>query len=101
MERVRITPRSYPTNLIDKDWANRKHFHLEKMKGFISLVHDLDIREDDVWVVTPPKCGTTWMQELLWLLINNCDFEGALTKDQGLRSPFLEFVINISIQHWY
>ncbi|XP_037716320.1 sulfotransferase 1E1-like [Drosophila subpulchrella] len=60
------------------------------MKEFISLVHDLDIRGDNVWVVTP-KCGTTWMQELLWLLINNCDFDGALAKDQCLRSPFLEY----------
>jgi len=53
-------------------------------------VHDMKLRDDDVWVVTLPKCGTTWMQELSWLLLNNFDFAGALAKDQELRSPFLE-----------
>ncbi|KAH8347707.1 hypothetical protein KR084_000305 [Drosophila pseudotakahashii] len=91
MERVQVTPRSFPTNLIDKDWANRKHLHKKNSEHFLSLVHDMKLRDDDVWVVTLPKCGTTWTQELSWLLLNNCDFAGALAKDQELRSPFLEF----------
>ncbi|XP_070140512.1 sulfotransferase 1 family member D1-like [Drosophila kikkawai] len=92
MQRVQVTPRSYPTNLIDKDWSKRKHFHWNKdAQVFLNLVHGMEIREDDVWIVTLPKCGTTWMQELLWLLLNDCDFEEALSKDQELRSPFLEF----------
>jgi len=49
MERVRITPRSYPTNLIDKDWANRKHFHLEKMKGFIKSHLPLALLPAKLW----------------------------------------------------
>ncbi|KMY96082.1 uncharacterized protein Dsimw501_GD11783, isoform A [Drosophila simulans] len=91
MERVRVWPRSYPTNLIDKDWGNRKLLHRKDSENFLRLVHDMKLRDDDVWIVTLPKCGTTWMQELLWLLLNNCDFEGALAKDQELRTPFLEF----------
>ena len=39
--------------------------------------HPLDPR--DVWVVTPPKCGTTWTQEMVWLLANDLDYEGAKT----------------------
>ncbi|XP_037715306.1 sulfotransferase 1E1-like [Drosophila subpulchrella] len=91
MERVQVTPRSFPTNLIDKDWANRKHLYKKNSDHFLSLVHDMKLRDDDVWVVTRPKCGTTWMQELSWLLLNNFDFAGALAKDQELRSPYLEF----------
>ncbi|EDW92368.1 uncharacterized protein Dyak_GE14313 [Drosophila yakuba] len=91
MDRVQVTPRSYPTNLIDKDWANRKLLFRADSEQFLGLVHDLKLRDDDVWIVTLPKCGTTWMQELLWLLLNNCDFQGALAKDQELRTPFLEF----------
>ncbi|XP_017040621.1 luciferin sulfotransferase-like [Drosophila ficusphila] len=91
MEREQVTPRSYPTNLIDKDWANRKHMGKKNSQSFLNAVHDMELRDDDVWIVTLPKCGTTWMQEFLWLLLNDFDFEAALATDQEIRTPFLEF----------
>uniref|UniRef100_A0A1B6BWH0 Sulfotransferase domain-containing protein n=2 Tax=Clastoptera arizonana TaxID=38151 RepID=A0A1B6BWH0_9HEMI len=50
---------------------------------------DLEVREDDVWVISFPKCGTTWTQEMVWLLGNNLDYEGA-KEPIFLRFPFLE-----------
>ena len=32
---------------------------------------------DDVWIVTPPKCGTTWMQEIVWHIHTDVDLEKA------------------------
>lgn len=90
MEPEQVFPKSYPVNLIDKDWNKRKLYLLRPAKTFPDVVHDMKVREDDVWVVTEPKCGTTWMQELLWLLMNDCDFEAALATDLDKRSPFLE-----------
>ncbi|KAI9563009.1 hypothetical protein GHT06_010465 [Daphnia sinensis] len=50
----------------------------------------MQVRSDDVWLLTFPKCGTTWTCELLWLLQNNCDFEAASKAGLTLRTPFLE-----------
>ncbi|XP_046448183.1 sulfotransferase 1E1-like [Daphnia pulex] len=47
-------------------------------------------RTDDVWLLTFPKCGTTWTSELLWLVMNNCDTEKATSTPLFLRAPFIE-----------
>ncbi|XP_045029307.1 sulfotransferase 1E1 isoform X1 [Daphnia magna] len=47
-------------------------------------------RKDDVWVVTFPKCGTTWTQEMVWMLLNDCNAELAKTTPLTIRAPFLE-----------
>ncbi|KAF0288786.1 Sulfotransferase family cytosolic 1B member 1 [Amphibalanus amphitrite] len=44
----------------------------------------------DVWVVTPPKCGTTWSQEMIWLIANDLDYEGAKTPLMPDRWNFIE-----------
>jgi len=52
---------------------------------------DLEVREDDIWVASFPKCGTTWTQEMVWLLANNCDTKKARDIVLYERFPFLEF----------
>ncbi|KAJ9594236.1 hypothetical protein L9F63_014396, partial [Diploptera punctata] len=58
--------------------------HADKIRRFT-------VRKDDVWVVTYPKCGTTWTQEMVWLLLNNLDYETAKKVPLTTRSPFFEF----------
>ncbi|GLH10760.1 Putative sulfotransferase domain protein [Gryllus bimaculatus] len=50
-------------------------------------VKDFAVREDDVHVIK----GTTWTQEMVWLLVNDFDYEGAKEKTLMHRSPYLEF----------
>ena len=49
----------------------------------------MKVREDDVWVVTYPKCGTTWTQEILWNIVNGVQVERIKEPIRG-RSPFLD-----------
>ncbi|KAI9555126.1 hypothetical protein GHT06_017641 [Daphnia sinensis] len=63
---------------------------MEEYARHAEKVYRFQPRNDDVWVVTFPKCGTTWTQELVWMIMNDCD------KVRGkapiiIRSPFLEF----------
>ncbi|XP_034102120.1 sulfotransferase 1E1-like [Drosophila albomicans] len=91
MEYDEVTPKSYPVNLIKKDWTQRKLYFRSPAKSMPEAIHDMEVLDDDIWVITNPKSGTTWMQELVWLLMNDCNFEAALSKDLELRSPYLEF----------
>ena len=36
----------------------------------------MSVRPDDVWVVTYPKCGTTWTQEMVWQIAHGVDLVG-------------------------
>ncbi|XP_050537286.1 luciferin sulfotransferase-like [Daktulosphaira vitifoliae] len=56
---------------------------------FGQRILDMDIRDDDIWVCSFPKTGTTWTQEMVWCIANDLDFEGA---KQFLpeRFPFLD-----------
>ena len=65
------------------NWTLPCAIELEKIKNF-------PVYHDDVWVVTLPKCGTTWMQELTWLIMNDVDIEKSKI-GQFFRVPFLEF----------
>ena len=37
----------------------------------VDRIHSLPLRPDDVWIVTYPKAGTTWTQNIVRLIFNN------------------------------
>lgn len=53
-------------------------------------IRNLEVRPDDVWVITYPKCGTTWTEEMVWLIANNCDFKKAKEIELGERFIMVE-----------
>ena len=54
-------------------------------------IKNWQVRQDDVYVLTFPKSGTTWTQELVWLLHSDCNFEEAKAVPLDRRFPFMEF----------
>ncbi|KAF6203463.1 hypothetical protein GE061_001794 [Apolygus lucorum] len=53
----------------------------------------MPVRKDDVWIVTFPRSGTTWCQELVWMLNNNLDYATSAKVSLDERFPFYEFNI--------
>ncbi|KAK5650653.1 hypothetical protein RI129_001682 [Pyrocoelia pectoralis] len=47
------------------------------MKGLIDKIRQFEVRDQDIYVLSFPKCGTTWCQEMVWLIANDLNFEGA------------------------
>ncbi|XP_063921563.1 luciferin sulfotransferase-like [Zophobas morio] len=79
------------TNVFRKGYSTAKGFTVTKR--YDELKEDLDnlqVSENDIWICSFPKCGTTWTQEMVWMIINNLDFERA-KRPLDERSPFVEF----------
>ncbi|CAG9801248.1 unnamed protein product [Chironomus riparius] len=58
-------------------------------KGF-ERIKNMKVFEDDIWIVTFPKCGTTWAQEMIWMIGNDLDYETSAKTSLDERFPFLE-----------
>ncbi|KAM3963076.1 sulfotransferase 1C4-like [Aphomia sociella] len=68
-----------------------RYFFPEGFKEDCEKIYNTEIRSSDVFVVTFPKSGTTWTQELVWLIGNNHDYETAAKVPLPYRFPFIEF----------
>lgn len=78
-------------------WLNEPCFINARYADYADTVYNLAVRPDDVWVISFPKSGTTWTQEMVWLLANELDYcvAAELTLDE--RFMFLEFSTLIDI----
>ncbi|XP_015930870.1 amine sulfotransferase isoform X1 [Parasteatoda tepidariorum] len=75
------------------------NFKLYEYKAFVlpsfvmknlSDIQNFSCRENDIFVVSFPKTGTTWLQEIIYCTIYGID--NSLTKSIEDRFPYLEFV---------
>ncbi|XP_046610967.1 luciferin sulfotransferase-like [Neodiprion virginianus] len=57
---------------------------------FAEAIENFEVRDDDIWVCSFPKTGTTWTQEMVWCIANDLDFEGGKVV-LSERFPFLDF----------
>ncbi|XP_055914030.1 sulfotransferase 1 family member D1-like [Eupeodes corollae] len=61
---------------------------------------NFEVREDDIWIITYPKCGTTWTQEMTWMLMNDLNFDKSNSIDLLQRSIFFEMEGLVPIDTW-
>lgn len=54
-------------------------------------IKELEVKPDDIWLMSYPKSGTTWCQEMIWLICNDLNYEKAHSSKLGERWAYLEF----------
>ena len=52
-------------------------------------IYDMKVREEVIWILSYPKCGTTWTIETVWMVMNDVALETG-NSPQMLRVPWLE-----------
>lgn len=68
-----------------EEWLMPKTF-----EAYADKIYNFKARSDDVFICTYPRSGTTWSQEMIWLLCNDLDYETASKISINHRFPFLE-----------
>lgn len=72
-------------------WKNFPPCTLSKVYlDYHATVRDFQVYDDDIWLCGFPRSGTVLLQELLWLIINNYDFEGAKVANPCNRANWFE-----------
>lgn len=68
------------SNLFSKaeiDELFKKHPQLLFNPDRCEKIKNFQIRDSDIFVIGNAKSGTTWIQEMVWLIAKNFDYEGA------------------------
>lgn len=75
---------------IKVDWPNRPWTITSDFPAAAKRNTQAIVRDDDVWILGQQKCGTTWMQDIVWLLTHDFDFETLSNELSWKRSPNFE-----------
>ena len=89
-------------NDLQVEWVSMPKFKIKhaKLNGYylpepmvksLKKIKDYTPDKNDVWIISFPKSGTTWLQEIVFLICNDCDFEKAKSKSIEERVPFIEY----------
>lgn len=68
-------------------------------KDYADTIYNFEARSNDVFVCTHPRSGTTWTQEIVWLICNDLDYKTAFDLMLNKRFPYLEYRESISVFH--
>uniref|UniRef100_A0A182Q5M3 Sulfotransferase domain-containing protein n=1 Tax=Anopheles farauti TaxID=69004 RepID=A0A182Q5M3_9DIPT len=72
------------------NWKPSAHCFTTRFHQYEKDLLEAEVYSDDVWVASYPKSGTTWCQEMVWLICNNLNFNEARAESLRTRFPFLE-----------
>lgn len=87
---INVRPTWLPDIPLAKTWTSRPTFMPAKYAEIAEKMANFKVRPDDVWVISYPKSGTTWTQEMTWLVHSGLDYDRAAKLDIWERYVYLE-----------
>ncbi|XP_039434433.1 luciferin sulfotransferase-like [Culex pipiens pallens] len=74
----------------DPNWKSKPTVLTSVFKNIDSALKKFQVLPDDVWVASYPKSGTTWCQEMVWLICNDLDYQRAADVNLVERFPSMK-----------
>lgn len=68
---------------LPQNWPIKPFWAYQETSAFLEAILDLEVRTDDVYVCSLIKCGSSWMQTIVWLLTHGLDYEANQTVDRN------------------
>lgn len=63
----------------------------EKFRDLQQKIRDMEVYEDDTWLLTYPRSGASWARPLLWLIANDLDYSNET--NMLIRFPTLDLSV--------
>ncbi|KAF5285101.1 hypothetical protein FQA39_LY16790 [Lamprigera yunnana] len=64
-------------------------------------INKFEVRDSDVYLLSHLKTGTTWTLEMIWLILNNLDYELARKRELINRCPNFELPVHTETDLWF
>lgn len=72
--------------------GDEKYLLPKGFSDFAEKIYNFEARASDIFICTFPRSGTTWTQEMIWLLCHNLDYKTATETFFTKKFEYLEWV---------
>lgn len=77
-----------------KDYTPEPWFIPGRYRDYAQTIKDLKVHNDDVWIISHPKTGSTFLAELVCVLLARADFDKHEELPLVERGVYLEWVFH-------
>ncbi len=89
-DHILIKPLSRPNTVLGRELEVKSCFMPSTFRQFVDGIYDFNVKLDDVWILGFPESGVRQIQEIVWLILNDYDFDKATSTPLEERTSHLE-----------
>lgn len=89
-DHIKIKPLSIPKTSLGREFVLRTCFMPASYRKDADEIHRHTVHQSDVWIVGFPKSGTLLVQHVVWLLLNDFNYEKLNTIPSHQQSVLIE-----------